>query len=505
MKPIKNKTLCALAAVALGWTALSLVACTENTDTTSVDLRYRVEDSYEVTAANPEVITIYVKSTLPWTVAGTDESWYSISPSHGEAGEKYEVTITCQENTGLDDREDTISISSDYWTGKKFRLFQKGTAYLNVSGLSEIEQTGGSMTFAIESNQKWTAAVTEGDIWLSIESGASGELDGTITVNATPNSGEQRTGIVSVYDRHGELAAIAECTEAGVILTPVSPEERSWFMLFDEAQTLEVPVEANAAWTVSKSDDEDDWFDLGQTSFDGDGTIVINIKENKGSEVRQGVVIVSTVAEEGATPLVKNIEFRQASSQTPKVIAENVVVSNGKVIGTGMKPGRYDFYLAPGMAYVESGVSFVFLGAQDDMVANNELSYWFDIANPADGQLRTWCRTLNYSSQLNRWVTSARKIVNMSAANKLTLSFYEYHAPDGLITIYSEYILNDELFGSLIGNEAAGGWRVHYDQAVANGYANLVCHGSGFTIERVEYTPAIDWGEYVDPEMRSVN
>ena len=137
-----------------------LQGCDDSEAEKWVDLRYRVEDSYLVEAKNPEPVSFQVKSTDPWEVFGKYD-WYTISPSTGEAGETYTVTVTCKENTELDDRIDTLNIKSDYWTGKRFVLTQKGTAYLNVEGVDMIDQEGNSETFSVLSNQKWTAKVTE--------------------------------------------------------------------------------------------------------------------------------------------------------------------------------------------------------------------------------------------------------------------------------------------------------------------------------------------------------
>ena len=98
-----------------------LQGCDDSEAEKWVDLRYRVEDSYLVEAKNPEPVSFQVKSTDPWEVFGKYD-WYTISPSTGEAGETYTVTVTCKENTELDDRIDTLNIKSDYWTGKRFVL-----------------------------------------------------------------------------------------------------------------------------------------------------------------------------------------------------------------------------------------------------------------------------------------------------------------------------------------------------------------------------------------------
>ena len=284
-----------------------LQGCDDSEAEKWVDLRYRVEDSYLVEAKNPEPVSFQVKSTDPWEVFGKYD-WYTISPSTGEAGETYSVTVTCKENTELDDRIDTLNIKSDYWTGKRFVLTQKGTAYLNVEGVDMIDQEGNSETFSVLSNQKWTAKVTDGDVWLSIQSGASGEMNGEITVTASPNTGEQRTGIVTIYDRHGKIAREVQCIQDGVLLTPDTPENGKWFAMYEQAQQLTIHVESNAEWEVSKENEADDtWYHFEKTSFDGSADIVINVDAHEGSSVRTGIIVLSTKAAEGATPLMKTI------------------------------------------------------------------------------------------------------------------------------------------------------------------------------------------------------
>ena len=97
-----------------------------------------------------------------------------------------------------------------------------------------INQEGDAMTFNVLSNQKWSAKVTEGDIWLSIRGNdgkIEGEQNGQITVEATPNTGEMRTGVVTIYDRHGKVAMEVKCTQDGVLLTPETPVNGKWFTI----------------------------------------------------------------------------------------------------------------------------------------------------------------------------------------------------------------------------------------------------------------------------------
>ena len=307
MKPFKQKNkIIHFYLLTLLFIPLLLNSCNEEDEGMKwVDLRYRVEDSYLIEAKDPAPITFQVKSTDPWEVFGKAD-WYSISPNKGEAGETYTVTITANENTNLDDRTDTITIKSDYWIGKQFVLTQKGTAYLEADWEGMLDQEGNPSTFNIFSNQDWTAEVTKGDIWLNIVEGTSGKLDGKITVAASRNSGEQRTGIVTIYDRHGKPALNIEVTQNGVLLLPAVPENGKWFVLDEQEQQLVIPVETNVEWSVSKDNELDDtWFQFEKTEFSGTDNLVIHVDEHIGSTVRTGVIHLQTKAEEGSTPVMK--------------------------------------------------------------------------------------------------------------------------------------------------------------------------------------------------------
>ena len=128
-----------------------LLSCSEKEPMKWVDLRFLAEDRYELTASDPEPIVLQVKSTDPWTVYGQHQDWCAISPAEGGPDELFEVTVTYTDNTGLDDRIDTLIIQSDYWIGKWVEVFQHGTAYLDFENAEDImlPQTGGAGSYLI--------------------------------------------------------------------------------------------------------------------------------------------------------------------------------------------------------------------------------------------------------------------------------------------------------------------------------------------------------------------
>lgn len=313
-----------------------------------VDLRYKTKDSYMFSASGKESYTIQVKSTDPWTVFAK-EDWSIITPDHGDANKIYDVTITCKENTNLDDRIDTVSIKSDYWTGKRFVITQKGIAFLNVEGAGFIiAKTGGAASFQVKSNQKWTAKVTEGGQWLSITAGESGEQNGSISIAALANNGEKRTGKVSIYDRHGTVCQIVDCTQDGVTLSPEIPENGKWFALQSNKQQMEINIEADIEWTVAKDNEEDTWFSINAASTTTH-KLVLDIQENSGTAVRIGSVTLRSKAEEGSEPVIKQVKFRQINAPYIQTKTINKAIGSAGYVEQNLSYGEYHFFMKPPM------------------------------------------------------------------------------------------------------------------------------------------------------------
>ena len=210
-----------------------------------------------------------------------------------------------------------------------------------------IPQEGGTTEITVKANQDWSAKVTSGGEWLSLVSGETGRLDGSVTVSATRNLGEQRTGVVTLYDRHGAAAKEVAVVQNGVILNIESPENGQWFRIWEEAQTLSIAVESNTGWTVEKANPEDDtWYSFAKTEYDGNENLQIIVEANVGTRVRTGEIILRTAAAEGAVPLEKRVRFKQANKPVVTTTEVNKTLSGGTWYGPNERmPARYNIYL----------------------------------------------------------------------------------------------------------------------------------------------------------------
>ena len=292
----------------------------------TVDLRYRANDSYDLPAAGAQSFTILVASSDPWTVTSAHPDWCIISEEEGEGsdpdlvhtGKATPTTIRVQyyDNTYLDDREDKITIQSDYWVGKVITVRQKGIAFLTIPEADldlSVEKAGGEYFIHLDSNQPWSAQVTDGD-WISITEGATGHGVGTVTVAAETNAKELRYAEVTVYDRHEEAVAAIQFTQDGVQLVPLTYEIRAGY----DQLSGEIDVLSNAKWVVTKESETDDWFEILTPTGEGDGKIQLSFTQNNEDGLRSAVIILkNVVAHEGDYAAVKEITVKQAYKITP--------------------------------------------------------------------------------------------------------------------------------------------------------------------------------------------
>jgi len=285
-----------------------------------VDLRYRAESEYNLAASGARPFTIVVTSSAPWSVTSAHPDWCIISEEEGEAspadsvlvgrGTKTYVRIQYYDNLDLDDRVDKISIQSEDWVGKVITVNQKGIAYLTIPSDDQeiaVTKSGGKYTFRVNSNQDWSAAVTDGH-WLSITEGATGNHDGSVTVTAEENASELRYADVTIYDRNKVAMAKVHFTQDGVQLVPVANEIRADY----NQLSISVDILANAKWQVVKGPDDADWLSIDTPTGEGNGTIRLSLTQNDGNAIRKSSILVRNVSTNPDDPVIeKEVEVKQ--------------------------------------------------------------------------------------------------------------------------------------------------------------------------------------------------
>jgi hypothetical protein len=467
-----------------------------------VDLRYNPQDVYYISAGSPQDIVFEVSSTSEWKVYGHDD-WYSITPAAGGPNVITAVTVKATDNTDLDNRIDTIIIQSDYWIGKRFVINQKGTAYLDLTDKDTIiSKESGRKTFGVKANQTWSATVTQGSEWLSIEGASSGSLDGQITVAAKENKGERRVAAVTLYDRHHQPANNITFVQEGVTLDPVVSAIR----VSKKAQVFHLAVESNTEWQITKPA-ETTWLSIAQTHYSQDAVVAIELMENTGSMVRKVEITLSSVVEGDVEPVVKTVVLKQAPTLNPARHEFNVsgstwkqwtsiapIYANGDALFNvsgedrcrgyidGANYGIYTFKLKETRmkAGDQSNIYLSFLFA-----STGYEGYSFSINSNSMTEVGAYGRPgtlVNVPIDISREHT-----ITMSLVREDNAFLVEWWLDDEMFTSYRDTQLNPlatELPTILLGFENAS-WFV--GSALPSGE-------SGCTFDWWEYSPPIDWG-----------
>ena len=406
-----------------------LASCTDNNKTIvtgdSVDLRYRIENKKDTLAAiSPKAFTIVVKSTKPWTITSDHPDWCIIEQEEGEAqpdslvhygkGENTNVKVQYYDNPDLDDRTDIITIASDGFVGKKLEVFQLGIAYLNVpeadiKGGLMIEKAGGDLVVNVKTNQKWTAKIvpqgSDKAEWLAISSGASGELDGTVTITVEENSGEKRYSNVAIYDRYGEERAMIKITQDGVQLDPATFEIHAGY----DQLSYTLNVVCNSAW---EAEGDSGWFTIeNPTGHSGNGTLNITITQNDTPDLRTGTISLKTIAANPGDPVLqKDVVFKQAYKVNPvRINMDNDEIANWKS-DKGFDP-VYEAGVGTTFATGATGYSRL----NRSMKAGSYSFHWNTFS--ADAKVRHWfCYSGGQEIKFNLYGTGSTEI-SLSASD----------------------------------------------------------------------------------------
>ncbi|MCA1639582.1 MAG: FG-GAP-like repeat-containing protein, partial [Acidobacteria bacterium] len=157
-------------------------------------------------------VSVTTTSACAWA-ATSNVSWITVTGGNIGSGNGT-VSFTVQPNTGVE-RTGTVTIA-----GQTFTVTQaNGCAFQLSSNEASFPAPGGAGSFNVTSNSTcpWTATTTAS--WITINSGASGTGNGSVTFTVQANSGPARTGTINV---NGQIFTINQASGCTYTLSPTS-------------------------------------------------------------------------------------------------------------------------------------------------------------------------------------------------------------------------------------------------------------------------------------------
>ncbi|WP_064976511.1 BACON domain-containing protein [Alistipes provencensis] len=193
---------------------------------------------FEFSDLEPVTFTLY--SNIAWTADKQGLDWAEVSPLSGERKQEATITVTPSANGG-DARQGTLSFWGEGMTPVVVTVRQ--TAYrddplLTVTGFGEDntlafpEAPEAPAALQILCNRNWTV-IKEGLDWLTVapESGTAGTVPADITLTASKNTGDARTGTLTIRADDPALEdVVITVSQEAKSLEPIA-----WWTLSDEA------------------------------------------------------------------------------------------------------------------------------------------------------------------------------------------------------------------------------------------------------------------------------
>lgn len=230
-------------------------------------------------AGGTSVVTIQADAGCSWTAA-SNVSWLGVA-GVGVGTGNGSVTISVSANTGAA-RSGTLTIA-----GRTFTVNQAGScaASLNPSSATVAAAGGAGPTIAvaIAPGCAWTASTA--DSWLSITQGTSGNGNGTVAFSASPNTGNVRTGSLTIA---GQTFSV---TQPGSCATSINPSSQSVPATAGNGSPVAVSASGGCAWAATTSTP---WITItGGASGSGNGSVTFTVAANSGSG-RTGTISIGT-------------------------------------------------------------------------------------------------------------------------------------------------------------------------------------------------------------------
>ena len=270
--------------------------------------------SLEAGSASSEFV---FSTNYDWT-ARSSESWLSVSPASGSAGDNIKIKISAAENSGYDVRSATVMLSAGEAT-QTITVQQAERKGFQVTGTTfSIGKDGGNVTIPVKANVTYTCTVSEGaKSWLSVSQTKALSNYTIILLAAKNESYDTRTGTVTVaYESQSVTVTVTQSQKDELIVT------QKEFEIGSKGGELKVPVSTNIEYTCSVMEGAKDWISITNPRTKGleDYNIVLQIAENKYDAGRVGQVKITGAGKESFITITQGVD-EDLLKQRPALMA----------------------------------------------------------------------------------------------------------------------------------------------------------------------------------------
>ena len=187
--------------------AACAVSCKKET---KVEDAVTIKTDEQVVPVEGGVLSIAINSTVAWT-AKASESWVTLSPTSGEAGDAT-IKASVLKNDTNDSRTATVTFTAGTKTAT-YTILQEQLNALNIATTEyEVPAEGGTVEVKISANVDYQVIIPEAVDWVQ-NATTKGLTESTVVLKVAPTlEVEERTANITISD--GTLSSTVKITQA---------------------------------------------------------------------------------------------------------------------------------------------------------------------------------------------------------------------------------------------------------------------------------------------------
>jgi len=255
-----------------------------------------------------DVVSITFTSNVAWT-AKSDQSWLTVSPASGEAGENITIKASALKNDTNDPREATVTITAGT-ASTSMKVTQSQLDALNIATTEfTVEAAGGNVEIPVSSNVDYEVVVPEAVDWVHVTS-TRGLVDTKITLKVDETK-EYKAGDDGSINPETIVRSANVTVRSGNLSSVVKVSQKTFVPYFDfdgdysaiqyggrmtvpqEGGTFTVNVVTNLSWRAHYDEEwppeDTSWLEFKQE----ENAIVITVQPNEGFIARDNWIYVN--------------------------------------------------------------------------------------------------------------------------------------------------------------------------------------------------------------------
>lgn len=173
---------------------VSLTSCTDKNETEETFLKVSKETLSFTNSESEDLI--YIQSNMDYTIS-SDKQWCTPTQQESTSAKTDKYLVKVSENTEVENRTATITISSSVKNLKITVEQGAGNGLIVKEKSFQIESHGGPFTVELSTNGEYSHSINSGWISETIDSKSRAMTEHALEFNVSANHGQERTGTIT--------------------------------------------------------------------------------------------------------------------------------------------------------------------------------------------------------------------------------------------------------------------------------------------------------------------